>query len=653
MTNVTTQRRGRRDRLLILGLAVALVAVLAGLGGATVAASAGGERLVGRPRTLLVSSQRIWAFALGASRITWISHAHVRGRVTDCGMYVRTLRTKRISVAPLPNSGCGVTPPHNFAAQEPVLASGVAAWVTGSSCGNVECGWKIATVSAGERHWRVAYEADVSCAFACDGYTPQPALAGAGNLLVYSAGLGRNPDPNIDRVRRIVGRHTVPFAVTPGAGNIEQLIVGGGAVEAISRVLEAGDGCGCFDSPVWSPDGSKIAYLDGTFSQVGMCNGFSAKVAVMNADGSGRHDIISPGSVGGGCADPVSPSWSPDGAKIAYEGSPDGTIWVANADGSGASQLGLGYAPAWSPDGSQIAFAGYPGCGDGTPAIFVMNADGTNAHVVASFPAAQCLLGNLAWSPDGSRITFSLGGSLEVMNADGSNIQLLGRGRDPSWSPDGSEIVFADGSGLAVIGADGSNQRQLTTGPDDDPSWSPDGKTIVFSSDRNDPYVNAHERYDYAFPELYLVGRDGSDLRPLSFTKPAAFKDQATFYSPNGKPLPSLPGVPSLAGNIAAVGSVVGGVDKIALFNAKTGRRLAVVRVGTSRGQFAVVGANKHWIVFHTGRTISALNVHTHKVARLAKAAASPLDLSVSGRRVAWAENINRHGRIRAVELPS
>lgn len=632
-----------------------MIPVLVGLGGATVAASAG-ERWAGRPRTLLVSSHRIWAFALGANRITWISHAHVRGRVTDCGMYVQTLGTKRISVAPLPSSGCGATPPHNFAAQEPVLASGAAAWVMGHSCGNIECAWKIATISAGERHWRIAYEADVSCAFTCDAsFNPGPALAGAGNLLVYSAGLGRNPDPNIDRVRRIVGRHTVRFAVTHGAGNIEQLIVGGGTVEAISRVLDAGDGCGCLDSPAWSRDGSKIAYFHGTFPALEVDPGQSpqAALAVMNADGSGRHDLTAPTAVSG------APTWSPDGKQIAYA-TYSKTIVLTHADGSASLQLGPGNDPAWSPDGSKIAFAS-AGCNDTTAAISVMDADGTNAHQIASLaPGPTCIdPGGMAWSPDGTRIAFSLNRTLEVMNADGSNPHPIGNGTlgdEPSWAPDSSQIVFHTATGLSLIGADGSGLHQLTkftNGLDEHPSWSPDGQTIVFGSERNDPYVNAHELYYHAFPELYLVDPDGSHLRPLSFTKPAAFKDQATFYTASGKLLPPLPGVPTLAGNVAAVESVGGGVDKIALFNAKTGRRLAVVRVGTSRAQFGVVGADKHWIVFHIGRTISTLNVHTHKVVRLATAAANPLDLSVSGRSIAWAENIRGHGRIRSLLLPS
>jgi hypothetical protein len=267
----------------------------------------------------------------------------------------------------------------------------------------------------------------------------------------------------------------------------------------------------------------------------------------------------------------------------------------------------------------------------------------------------------MAWSPDGTRIAFSVVsggvGTLEVMNADGTNIHPLGRdtvGTEPSWSPDSGQIVFHDDSGLAEIGADGTNLRQLTDGPDEYPSWSPDGHGIVFGSDRNDPYANIHDAYPSAFPELYLVNSDGSNLHPLSFTKPAAFVQQLTLYAANGKRLPPLPGVPTLAGQIAAVGSTSpSDSHEITLFSAASGAQLAQIQIGAGRGRFALAGGTAQWIAFQLGRTIAALNTRTHQVIHLASAAANPVDLSLSGRRVAWAENINGRGRVRAVELPS
>ena len=83
----------------------------------------------------------------------------------------------------------------------------------------------------------------------------------------------------------------------------------------------------------------------------------------------------------------VGPAWSPDGTKIAFVkltyynqdlNSSWGVIWVMNADGSNKVKLTGDTekfnSPTWSPDGTKIAFAGPENKGD----IWVMNADGSN-----------------------------------------------------------------------------------------------------------------------------------------------------------------------------------------------------------------------------------------------------------------------------------
>ncbi len=101
-------------------------------------------------------------------------------------------------------------------------------------------------------------------------------------------------------------------------------------------------------SPVWSPDGSRIAFV-GEFSAT-----VAAAIYVMNADGSGLVRV----------ANGENPSWSPDGTRIAFaqvgDGADDGNIDVVNADGTGLRWLIQGSAPAWSPDGTRIAFVTSP-----------------------------------------------------------------------------------------------------------------------------------------------------------------------------------------------------------------------------------------------------------------------------------------------------
>ncbi len=196
-------------------------------------------------------------------------------------------------------------------------------------------------------------------------------------------------------------------------------------------------------SPVWSPDGSQIAFIsDRDDPQAGECfPNCLFQIYVINTDGSDENKIVETEFTA------HHPDWHPDDTKLSFdtEFNLQGDIYVVNADGSDQCLLiEDGFWADWSPDGTQIAFASNR---DGNVEIYLADADGSNQRRLTDNQRMDCFP---AWSPDGEKIAFMAGEGPErqsyIMNADGrSEQQLTYQGRvneDPDWSPDGSQIVF-------------------------------------------------------------------------------------------------------------------------------------------------------------------------------------------------------------------
>jgi Tol biopolymer transport system component len=171
-------------------------------------------------------------------------------------------------------------------------------------------------------------------------------------------------------------------------------------------------------------------------------------------------------------------AWSPLGDEIAFA-TAYGDIYLIHPDGSGLKQLTRSGGPcsddgiSWSPDGSRIAFS--RNCdGQGDRGIYVMNADGSDPHMIVR-PANNPVQGGgrdvlqTSWSPDGSTLVYmqwpgnSGHGSVYLIDLDGSNPRLLAdTSNSPTWSPDGSMIAVVDELGvLRVLGLDGKTTTTL------------------------------------------------------------------------------------------------------------------------------------------------------------------------------------------------
>jgi Tol biopolymer transport system component len=291
----------------------------------------------------------------------------------------------------------------------------------------------------------------------------------------------------------------------------------GAKLPASSRVYD--------DFPVWSPDGTKIAFLSNRDYDHFLYDRF---LYVMNSDGSNVRLVT------GNVPNMARPQWSPDGMKIAVSGGmpiaiepnkPVVDIYVINVSDGSFVQLtkdsATNSSPTWSPDGKQIAFISDREA-DNPPnpnrrKIWVMNSDGSNQRKVTDIHNTSNPRfyndNEVAWSPDGLKLVFT--GSRDdngtrdcintqcnqiyTINSDGSNesrltndFNLVNSDKWVQWSPDGTKLVFVRdlttiedsknsydrGRAIVVMNSDGSNQQQITfrsdqTATDTVPSWQP------------------------------------------------------------------------------------------------------------------------------------------------------------------------------------
>jgi hypothetical protein len=211
-----------------------------------------------------------------------------------------------------------------------------------------------------------------------------------------------------------------------------------------------------------SPDGSKIVFSQLFYAGLRE----QSDIYVVNADGTGLVDLtLDP--IASNHRDDTSPDWSPDGARIAYSVPVRGAdsqpstnwgvnpgIYIMDADGSNShlaipadtTEVPFIASPSWSPDGTKIAFTTTrPNeTGSSQSTIGISNIDGSDISILANSADGS----HPSWSPDGTRIAFDSGiagsnPSISTINVDGTNrVDLVSGGGQPAWSPDSSKLVY-------------------------------------------------------------------------------------------------------------------------------------------------------------------------------------------------------------------
>jgi TolB protein len=251
-------------------------------------------------------------------------------------------------------------------------------------------------------------------------------------------------------------------------------------------------------------------------------NDYNKDVYVIDSDGENLRKVTNDRNL------LLSPVWSPDATKIAFNSmkSGDWRIYQLDLVTGAETQLpdvrggGDYMTPAYHPDGQTLAFSV---TGNARSGIFTYN--------VGRDCCLEFLTGgnhydlSPSYSPDGDWMAFQtnrFGSSVPqimLMPSGGGEAETLspfeygGRGyyTSPDWSPEGDFVAFHGRIRrgtyhilVADMANDGRRLRQLTwEGNNEDPSWAPDGRHIVFVGER---------RWGFG---LFVVDVASGRLRPL------------------------------------------------------------------------------------------------------------------------------------------
>jgi Tol biopolymer transport system component len=282
-------------------------------------------------------------------------------------------------------------------------------------------------------------------------------------------------------------------------------------------------------TPSVSPDGKRLLFSKITTDR---------DIVELPLDGSAPRTLLATS------LPEFSPTWSPTGDQFAYVTRRNGTdeLWVRSTQGNWDRPVVTAkefptleaiLSPSFSPDGSRIAYTALIAGGGRRRSLAISPASGGSPTIVADGYAPS-------WSPDGSQIAFlwiKPDGSIPMATISvGSERQpheIAPANNAPEWSPSGQWIAVSTFMSLTLVSPDGKDMRTLPAVIGQALAWSKDSKTIYGLSYNTDP--PSLKALDVATGNVRMLAEYHVGFQPLQLIENSYTGSIRISMNPDGK----------------------------------------------------------------------------------------------------------------------